>query len=153
MHLCIIELDCPARNCAEDMFECANHQCIEYGYVCDGKPASFFMYHFDCNNIAVMLLMNAGSKDCEDGSDELRDCFNSGLKVPRCGDGEFECGNGACIPKTQVCDTYDNCNDASDENMTLCATSTVFCAAPTFFRCGMYLIIHSYCIAYVDLLL
>lgn len=58
--------------------------------------------------------------------------------MPQCGDGEFECDNGRCIRKTQVCDTVTNCDDGSDENVTLCGTSTFVCAAPAFFRCGMY---------------
>ena len=31
-------------------------------------------------------------------------------------DGDFRCGDGACIRSTLVCDRYNNCRDGSDES-------------------------------------
>ena len=37
-----------------------------------------------------------------------------------CSPSEFKCNNGLCISRTQICDTTNNCGDASDELPSLC---------------------------------
>lgn len=32
-----------------------------------------------------------------------------------CGDGDFKCGNGYCIPASKKCDRTHDCQDGSDE--------------------------------------
>ena len=32
--------------------------------------------------------------------------------------GKFQCNNGRCIPNHQICDSYDDCGDRSDESKT-----------------------------------
>ena len=49
-----------------------------------------------------------------------------GLPQPRasCQPNQFQCGNGACILKTRVCDYTDDCGDRSDETNITCAAYT-----------------------------
>ncbi|MEW8546497.1 MAG: hypothetical protein AB2693_23525, partial [Candidatus Thiodiazotropha sp.] len=48
------------------------------------------------------------------------------LPQPRtsCQPNQFQCGNGACILKTRVCDYTDDCGDRSDETNITCAAYT-----------------------------
>eukprot|EP01084_Bolivina_argentea_P187756 323351_1 len=36
---------------------------------------------------------------------------------------QFQCDNGYCIPKSDVCDGYDHCGDRSDEPISICNTT------------------------------
>ena len=51
---------------------------------------------------------------------------NCQLPTPRpsCQPNQFQCGNGACIMKTRVCDFTDDCGDLSDEGNVTCAAYT-----------------------------
>lgn len=106
------EVNCMRTGCPESMFECDNHQCIDFAYYCDGSP------------------------DCHDSSDELPGCIESPLKRPRCESEQFECDNGHCLPKSVMCNLVYDCEDGSDENATLCKNSSLICAGPDFYRCG-----------------
>ncbi len=48
-------------------------------------------------------MLRDGSRDCSDGSDE------AGVSK-RCGDKEFRCGNGACVPRRYVNDGIADCD-------------------------------------------
>lgn len=54
-------------------------------------------------------------------SDELKAmCANLG-----CPPGKFRCNNFLCIPQTEVCDNYDDCDDGSDEDAAVCQAQGV----------------------------
>ena len=38
----------------------------------------------------------------------------------RCGQDEFMCGSGECIPQDAVCNSYPDCYDESDESDQMC---------------------------------
>ena len=46
-----------------------------------------------------------------------------------CNKDAFNCSNGmpTCIPKTWVCDGYEECADGSDEAQTVCGKFNYFC--------------------------
>ena len=50
------------------------------------------------------------SVKCKEASPHTR-----GLKMTRCGEGEFTCGNGDCIVMEERCDQVADCTDESDE--------------------------------------
>ena len=43
-----------------------------------------------------------------------------------CQDDEFLCSNGACTLLDWICDGYDDCDDGSDEDGSLCGTTTTY---------------------------
>jgi hypothetical protein len=84
------EADC---GCSDGMFECrSNSRCV---------PSSW---------------RSDGTADFEDSSDE-NDCNTGAVTTPRsklpCE--EFTCGNGECLTFSQVCDSFSDCSDGSDE--------------------------------------
>lgn len=40
-----------------------------------------------------------------------------------CPPGKFRCRNFLCIPQTEVCDSYKDCEDGSDEEPAVCQVS------------------------------
>jgi len=44
---------------------------------------------------------------------------------------DFKCDNNLCLPKSVMCDGYDQCGDGSDENE-LCGASLSFCFLSVF---------------------
>nr|XP_019597875.1 PREDICTED: prolow-density lipoprotein receptor-related protein 1 isoform X3 [Rhinolophus sinicus] len=139
------DLTCRAVNSscrAQDEFECANGECINFSLTCDGvshckdksdeKPSycntrrckkSFRQ----CNNgrcVSNMLWCN-GADDCGDGSDEIL------CNKTACGVGEFRCRDGTCIGNSSRCNQFVDCEDASDE-MNCSATN-----CSSYFRLGV----------------
>ena len=53
-----------------------------------------------------MLCMKLPEKDCIEGPTENR---------TKCGEYEFDCGNGQCIPGLGVCDRKYQCMNGADE--------------------------------------
>ncbi|XP_061196173.1 dorsal-ventral patterning tolloid-like protein 1 [Saccostrea echinata] len=88
-------------SCGGQDFQCQNHKCVDYSWVCDGD------------------------NDCGDGSDE-RTCTTtttpisgSGTAHPIssgvCQTDEFSCPDHTCIPQIWRCDGDNDCGDNSDE--------------------------------------
>lgn len=113
------EKDCPEGvskdPCTYDMFQCLSGQCIGPEFYCDG------------------------SLDCDDGTDEYEGCeeMKYAIRGGHCDEDEFLCENGKCLPIEVRCNLKDDCGDGSDERHELCINSTLLCAAPQFYRCGM----------------
>jgi hypothetical protein len=62
--------------------------------------------------------------------------FTHGLQIvsdfPPCHDGQFQCGNGQCIPLKWRCDGYKDCKDRTDEEnctRTVCPGGKFQCPA------------------------
>lgn len=52
-----------------------------------------------------------------------------------CGAIQFECDNGSCISKFEVCDGTKNCPDGSDETGMTCVSQRQHCTKP-YFECS-----------------
>ena len=50
-----------------------------------------------------------------------------------CPPGKFRCRNFLCIPQTEVCDNYNDCEDGSDEEPSVCSSQGL--CLPHQFRC------------------
>lgn len=74
--------------CNSTQFTCANGQCINKRFVCDGVA------------------------HCPDSSDEAANY----CAYHQCQASEFRCRNGRCIPQPERCDRVDQCGDNSDES-------------------------------------
>ncbi|XP_037085520.1 prolow-density lipoprotein receptor-related protein 1-like [Pollicipes pollicipes] len=93
--------DCLRRACDDSQFTCLRGACIPSSALCDGI------------------------NDCEDNSDETfpncewrrspEEKATNTSTVGACKPGQFLCNSGVCINDTAVCDTHDDCGDASDE--------------------------------------
>ncbi|TKC46861.1 hypothetical protein EI555_015271 [Monodon monoceros] len=139
------DLSCQAVNSscrAQDEFECANGECINFSLTCDGvshckdksdeKPSYCNTRRCkktfrQCNNgrcVSNMLWCN-GADDCGDGSDEIP------CNKTACGTGEFRCWDGTCIGNSSRCNQFVDCEDASDE-MNCSATD-----CSSYFRLGV----------------
>ena len=53
-----------------------------------------------------------------------------------CGEHEYKCKNGRCIPDEVVCDDYDNCGDWSDEGTSGCGLSKYDVTGDIYNNCG-----------------
>ncbi|XP_072597864.1 prolow-density lipoprotein receptor-related protein 1 isoform X2 [Vulpes vulpes] len=139
------DLTCRAMNSscrAQDEFECANGECINFSLTCDGvshckdksdeKPSYCNSRRCkktfrQCNNgrcVSNMLWCN-GADDCGDGSDEIP------CNKTACGVGEFRCRDSTCIGNSSRCNQFVDCEDASDE-MNCSATD-----CSSYFRLGV----------------
>ncbi|OQV19298.1 putative Atrial natriuretic peptide-converting enzyme [Hypsibius exemplaris] len=117
----IASLNCSSFACSEpDNFRCRNTQCVPTRAKCDGVFNCFDgsdeencagnVGNFVCDGGLLKSRLNVwcnGVTDCQDHSDEPTNCT--------CIPGQFQCGNGRCIPEYQLCDFTDNCLDGSDE--------------------------------------
>lgn len=52
--------------------------------------------------------------------------FKLQLQVRPCGNTQFKCSDGVCIPKSVVCDKNKDCADGSDELETRCKVRVIF---------------------------
>lgn len=86
-----------------------------------------------------------GSFDCKDSSDESEACLlttnsneddNDSMK--KCNETEFTCKSDKhCVPLTSICDLKSDCNDESDENVTMCENYPLYCEKnPLKFLCN-----------------
>ncbi|XP_030630936.1 low-density lipoprotein receptor-related protein 2 [Chanos chanos] len=113
--------------CDSSQFQCANGQCIDLDWRCDGTkdctddsdehncpPPSCNSQQFQCvtgGECIPLLFVCDGEPDCSDGSDEQRTCGDQ-----TCSTEQFTCQEGQCIPKEYRCDHIKDCVDNSDEN-------------------------------------
>nr|XP_046225254.1 LOW QUALITY PROTEIN: low-density lipoprotein receptor-related protein 2 [Oncorhynchus gorbuscha] len=113
--------------CDNGKFQCANGQCIDLDWRCDGTkdctddsdelncpPPSCSSQQFKCvtgGECISLQFVCDGEEDCTDGSDEQRTC-----REQTCGPHQFTCQEGQCIPKVYRCDRVKDCLDNSDEN-------------------------------------
>ena len=66
-----------------------------------------------------------GKAECRDGSDELN------CEQRECGENDFKCGNGVCVPKLWRCDRQYDCKDGSDERYCVYPTSSTTTSTTT----------------------
>lgn len=149
---------CKQRGCTETMFHCnQSSRCIEMKYRCDGdkdcpmnedETGCDFYNPNSCDETEFQCLSGQcidrhyycdSHADCPDGTDEHENCEPSRFQHLECNANQFTCENRECVAKEAVCNGSTECVDGSDENTTLCANSTLLCAPPMFYKCGMYL--------------
>ena len=91
--------------CQSQQYQCDDMSCILLAAVCDG--------YRDCSNgedeqcSHVCSHTEQGSLDC------LVDCHPDNCS---CAFTHFQCQSGGCITMERVCDSLDDCSDATDEN-------------------------------------
>ena len=122
--------DCtPAVGCSEDQFDCYGDgtECIPGSYYCDGSSEyGNAGWPADCSNGADEIL-----DECCAAEASAYDGYCGGGPV-ECGEDEFTCNDGGCIPAGYYCDganTTDpptagwgpDCADGSDEGWEQCA--------------------------------
>ncbi|XP_012532761.2 vitellogenin receptor [Monomorium pharaonis] len=128
--------------CKENQFMCKNGDCISLKDHCNSHYDCIDQSDEDncekskCNSDEFQCLFSKTCIpnikrcnvhfDCEDFTDELN-CKRE------CSPTEFTCNNGACIPKSLVCDGEIDCNNGEDEkchsNTTLCESGQFQCAS------------------------
>jgi low density lipoprotein-related protein 2 len=119
-------------NCVLGEWECDNSDCIPENWLCDTEndcgdnsdedatlcvngcvPAQYFWCNMAAGTEVIAIgLVCDGTDDCVGGEDEDY-CADP---VNGCPAGEFECGNGLCLPGDWECDMYHDCGDCSDEH-------------------------------------
>lgn len=125
------------QRCRDDQFECASgNQCVLSVYKCndiqdcddgsdepDDCPIVCNENQFACEKFCILKARQCDSlKDCPDGRDEAN-CVTT-TTIPSCDGGQFTCGDGTCIPRSQLCDKVSQCSDNSDELIVNCETVT-----------------------------
>ncbi|TNN03863.1 hypothetical protein fugu_000892 [Takifugu bimaculatus] len=114
-------------SCENTEFQCANGQCIDKDWRCDGTkdctddsdelncpPPSCSSQEFKCVTSGECISLGFvcdGEDDCLDGSDEQRACGDR-----TCSSDQFTCQEGQCVPAKYRCDRVKDCVDNSDEN-------------------------------------
>nr|XP_022341960.1 basement membrane-specific heparan sulfate proteoglycan core protein-like isoform X4 [Crassostrea virginica] len=116
----------PDTRCSANEFQCANGNCIEMTFRCDGVSGDCRdnSDELNCGGISgscpeglhrcddgtcVEARRCDGVRQCRDGSDEN----NCGTPQP-CGEGQIQCKNGDCVVGRR-CDGLPECFDGSDE--------------------------------------
>ena len=140
------EIDCASHTCPEGDFQCSNTKCIAGRFKCDfiyhcadlsdereelcggesfsGKKIQFTL------EIKKELLLNICKVYFVTNFSPIRNSHqrtSQRLGQHRDCDPalEFQCNNSKCIPKSDVCDQYNDCGDNSDEKEDYCKASHV----------------------------
>ncbi|XP_047486487.1 basement membrane-specific heparan sulfate proteoglycan core protein-like isoform X27 [Penaeus chinensis] len=133
------EAGCGSSGCRQDQFSCDDGtQCIEDYQVCNGIPDCFDATDEEPAKCTVTTARptcrsdDQGPRTCDDGTtyacfcDDVRECpggeDEAGCGSSGCRPTEFACDqNSVCLDIAQVCDTYPDCRDGSDEDPATCS--------------------------------
>ncbi len=102
--------ECETWDCPIDFWKCADGlQCIKAKYVCDGRN-----FTFKDQDVIIRYMYDAEVYGCKDASDE---------HGKLCCTHDWPCLDGhGCVENELVCDGNADCNDESDEFLSICRT-------------------------------
>ncbi|CAB3232339.1 unnamed protein product [Arctia plantaginis] len=116
----------PALCGAPGTLQCAG-RCVPREHVCDGRDHCMDGEGGGAGSDEDPLICASFA----DGMEGLQDAGRANAWRGTCVGGQWQCQNGACIPRTALCDGVDDCGDYTDEwhcNVAECAVQNGGCA-------------------------